>query len=464
MLICNAEIGGYLTARPITADVRIADGRIAEIGQLASETGEAQIDAMGGALLPGLHDHHMHLFATAAARSSVFCGPPKVNVADDLVRALAGVPGTGWLRGIGYHEGVAGDLNRAWLDRHSPDRPVRIQHRGGRRWVLNTRALDELLCGQAKVPDRLDVSNGHLDDSDDWLRDCLSGTLPCLGAVSAELAAYGVTGVTEMTPSNDATVLDHFAAQQKSGLLQQKLVAAVKPDFTADHGQAGGRYSKFHLHEARLPDYTQFVRAIEASHDKARPIAVHCVTLVELIFTIAALRQAGVLPGDRIEHASVTPAEQLAEIADLGLLVVTQPNFVRERGDAYLADVPSDEQPFLYRGLSFIRAGIPLAGGTDAPFGRLDPWFAMQAAVDRTTASGAVIGPEERLTPEQAVCLFLGVEHEPATQRTVAIGTPADLCLLRANWAEARGNLHAGLVRQTFSAGRLIYDVADATR
>lgn len=469
MLIRNAEIGGYLSAGAAPVDVRIAydgtgQGRISGIGRLEPEAGEPQIDARGAALLPGLHDHHVHLFATAAARSSVFCGPPKVSTAEDLVRALADIPGTGWLRGIGYHEGVAGDLDRGWLDRHGPDRPVRIQHRGGRRWVLNTRALDELLRGQANGPDRLDAGCGHLDDSDDWLRDRLAGTLPCLGAISAELAAFGVTGVTEMTPSNDSVALDYFAAQQSCGRLQQKLVAAMRSEFTPEEGRADGRYSKFHLHEARLPDFAQFVRAIEASHDRARPIAVHCVTVVELIFTLAALGQAGVLPGDRIEHASVTPDAQLAEIAALGLLVVTQPNFVRERGDAYLADVSSDEQPFLYRGRSFIEAGIPLAAGTDAPFGQLDPWLAMQAAVDRTTASGAAIGSGECLTPEQALCLFLGAGHNPAVQRTLTVGAPADLCLLHANWAAARGNLHAKLVRQTFRDGRLIYESADVGR
>ena len=73
MLIARAEIDGVA---PL--DVRIADGRIAEIGRgLARRAGETRLDAGGGALLPGLHDHHLHLFALAAAEASLRCGPPR---------------------------------------------------------------------------------------------------------------------------------------------------------------------------------------------------------------------------------------------------------------------------------------------------------------------------------------------------------------------------------------------------
>ena len=113
-MIRNAEVwpGGI-------ADVRLAGDRIAALGRLAPSPGERVIDARAGALLPGLHDHHIHLAALAAARASVRCGPPDVGSADQLAAILAR-PGRGWLRGIGYHESVAGMLDRAVLDRWSP--------------------------------------------------------------------------------------------------------------------------------------------------------------------------------------------------------------------------------------------------------------------------------------------------------------------------------------------------------
>ena len=63
LLIENAEINGARAA------LRIRDGRIADLGPtLGPESGEARLDARAGALLPGLHDHHIHLLALAAAR------------------------------------------------------------------------------------------------------------------------------------------------------------------------------------------------------------------------------------------------------------------------------------------------------------------------------------------------------------------------------------------------------------
>ena len=95
-------------------------------------------------MVPGLHDHHIHLLALAAARRSVVLGPPTVTDAatfDAVVRAAA-ASGTGWVRGIGYHETVAGPLDRDRLDALAPHRPARVQHRSGSMWVLNTAAID----------------------------------------------------------------------------------------------------------------------------------------------------------------------------------------------------------------------------------------------------------------------------------------------------------------------------------
>ena len=76
MLIRRAEVEGLIR------DVRIAEGRIEVIAErIAPHPGEGMIDAEGGALFPGLHDHHIHLFALAAALGSVACGPPSVWIA-----------------------------------------------------------------------------------------------------------------------------------------------------------------------------------------------------------------------------------------------------------------------------------------------------------------------------------------------------------------------------------------------
>ena len=73
--------------------------------------------------LPGLHDHHIHLLAFAASLNSVPCGPPHVTCERELAEALRARqpanPGA-WIRGVGYHPSVAGDIDRSWLDRVLP--------------------------------------------------------------------------------------------------------------------------------------------------------------------------------------------------------------------------------------------------------------------------------------------------------------------------------------------------------
>ena len=128
-------------------DLRIAGERIVALQtQLEPCAGERIIDARGNVLLPGLHDHHLHLFASAAARASVPCGPPAAHDEPSLREVLARhcAQGEGWVRGIGFHESACAQLDRHWLDAVCAGRPVRIQHRSGMLWVLNSCGLAQL--------------------------------------------------------------------------------------------------------------------------------------------------------------------------------------------------------------------------------------------------------------------------------------------------------------------------------
>lgn len=455
MLIRQAEVWGRGRA-----DVRLANGLIADIGALPPQPGEEVIEAAGGALLPGLHDHHIHLAGLAVRASSVPCGPPEVNTPEELAAQLRRA-GTGWIRGIGYHESVMGLPDAKALDRLVPDRPLRIQHRSGRLWLLNSPALAELLT-RAEPPSGLDRANGHLFDEDRWLQAALGSGPPDFAQVSAGLARSGVTGVTDMTPRNDPAMAAHFACQSESGaLLQHCLLAGELSLADAPSGPWRLGPAKLHLHEAALPAFEDAVAFTAAAHRQQRAVAVHCVSEVELIFALAVLEEAGVRPGDRIEHASVASSELVARMAALGLAVVTQPHFVTERGDRYLADVEPRHHGDLYRLRSLLAAGIPLAAGSDAPFAESDPWAAMAAAVSRCTREGQVIGAGESLTPEAALELYLADPLELDRHRAVAPGAIADLCLLDRPWVRARESLCAKAVRATFVSGRLVHERID---
>jgi predicted amidohydrolase YtcJ len=444
MLIANAEVYGSNVA-----DVRIENGHIAAIGHLQPRQAEPVIDARGGALLPGLHDHHIHLMSYAASLQSVACGPPDVHNAAQLISALAeSVPQRGgWVRGYGYHESVAGEIDRAWLDRHAPDVPVRIQHRSGRLWIVNS-------AGLALLPG-LPCHDGRVFDQSELLGAATRTTLPPVAEASRELACFGFTGLTDMTPQNDNAAARLLNAMHEDKTLLQRVWVAGTLELE------GPGPTKVHLHDSAFPPFDKLHALMSASHARGRSVAVHCVTQAELVFALAAFREAGTQPGDRIEHASVTPPALFEQLVELQLTIVTQPNFVAERGDAYLAEVPVGEHDWLYRCRSFLTHDIPLAAGTDAPFGGADPWAAMRAAIDRQTGSGRTLGPREALTPEQALALFLGHADAPAQPRTIDIGATADLCLLDRRWGEARTSLSRDYVRATLRGGKLIFDRVD---
>ena len=423
------------------------------------------LDAQGAALLPGLHDHHIHLAGLAARAASVWCGPPDVLDAEALAGRLAAQPGTGWLRGIGYHESIMGLPDARVLDELVPHRPMRMQHRSGRMWLLNSPALAELLS-RAEPPPGLERVDGHytgrLFDEDQWLRGALGSVPPDFAAVSASLARHGVTGITDMSPRNDPAMASHFAAQHEHSSLQQNCwLAGTLSLAEAPAGPWQLGPAKLHLHESALPPFDDAAAFVAAAHAQGRGVAVHCVSEVELVFTLALFEAAGTRPGDRIEHASIASPELARRIAELGLAICVQPHFVHERGDRYLLDVESRHHGDLYRLASLTQAGIALAGGSDAPFASADPWSAMAAAVSRQTRDGAVIGAGEAFTPEQALELYLAAPGDLTRQRRIAVGEPADLCLLDRPWAQAREALSSDCVRATIIAGRLVHDGID---
>jgi len=452
-------------------DLRCDGGVIIGLAdRLTRRSGEQEIDARGGALLPGLHDHHIHLFSLAASLASVPCGPPRVESRDDLADALQQAsPSDGWLRGTGYFESVAGPLDRVQLDALCDTHPLRIQHRSGSMWFLNTRAIKALGLDADGAPsgverDTAGRSTGRLFRADVWLRRKLPpASAPDISAVGSFLARCGVTRITDATATNGRAEATLFRAAQKSGALPQRL--RLMGDLSLSSKDASDSLEiaefKIMLDEPDLPEIDDLVSRICDAHEADRCIAIHTVTRTEIHFALAAIEAAGARPGDRLEHASVAPRESLDLAARLGTSIVTQPNFVAERGDAYRKDVESRDRPYLYRVRSWLDAGVPLAAGTDAPFGDPDPWQAMRAAVTRSTRSGETLGKAEIVSPESAFALFLDPFSTTPTRDTpsarLAIGQRADLCLLDVPWREARRDLSSQHVVATLSAGEIIW-------
>jgi predicted amidohydrolase YtcJ len=459
VLLRNAEVDGRAGV-----DLRLRDGRVVELGSSLDRHDEAELDCRGGAVLPGLWDAHLHLLAVAAADRSVLCGPPAVRDRAALAATLAATPAdaSGWVRGIGYIETVAGDLDAAALDRLHAARPVRIQHRSGALWMLNTAAVERLRLPAADVPglerDGTGRPTGRLWRADAELRRRLGPQPPPdLTAVGARLTRLGITTVTDATPDLTPEAIAAVTAAMESGALPQRVQFLGLPlDQPAPRlaGASSGPY-KIVIADSELPDLDGLAGGIAAAHAAGRPVAVHCVTRAALVLLLAALDLAGAHAGDRIEHAALVPEELLSELGRRRLTVVTQPGFLAHRGEDYLSGVPADEHRDLYRCRSLLAAGVPLALSSDAPYGPLDPWAVMRAAVTRRTDAGRVVAGDERLEPHQALEAYLGVPESPGTPRRIVAGAPADLVVLDRPRAAVLDAPDAGAVQTVLIGGRV---------
>jgi predicted amidohydrolase YtcJ len=213
------------------------------------------------------------------------------------------------------------------------------------------------------------------------------------------------------------------------------------------------------LHDVDI-DHDELVAWIAERHAADGPVAVHCVTATQLVVTLSALREAGTHPQDRIEHAAVVPDDSMADLAGLGVTVVTQPNFVAERGDQYLADIPDAEHHELWRVASLLRAKIPVALSTDMPFGEANPWATVRAAVHRSTQTGAVLSPDECVSAREALTMFFGTSGNPNEARRIQRGQPGDLCVLVAPPKVLLDEFDAEMVAATVVAGEIVFERA----
>jgi predicted amidohydrolase YtcJ len=370
-----------------------------------------------------------------------------------------------WLRAVGYDEAESGPLDRWRLDALAPGRPIRVQHRSGSMWVLSSDALDSI---GARASDEAGIERdpegrptGRLFRLDGWLHDRLpEHSPPDLAAIGRRIASFGVTGVTDCTPTTSLGYLETLAGAVEEGALPLTVAVTGGPALAeiVPPGHLRRGPVKIVIADHALPELGVLTEWFRRAHQVPRPVAVHCVTRGALFLALAAWHETGSMAGDRLEHASVTPPECAVTLAERGIAVVTQPAFMSARGDAYLRDVEPDDRADLYRCASLLDAGVEVGGSTDAPFGPDDPWIAVQSAMDRRSARGRRIGDDPSLALRSALDLFLApLERPGGPVREVRVGVPADLCLLGVPIGAALGDPTSRHVAMTIAGGAVTF-------
>jgi predicted amidohydrolase YtcJ len=158
-------------------------------------------------------------------------------------------------------------------------------------------------------------------------------------------------------------------------------------------------------------------RSIVDAHRAGWQVAAHAIGDAAVDLVLDALEEAatggpyparaGNAPRHRIEHGVIIRPDQVARLARLGMTVVVQPPFITDFGDPLLAMFGDrQEGGNFFRMRSLVEAGVHLAGSSDRPVAAGSPLVGIQAMVERTTASGGVFGPDERLTASEALACY----------------------------------------------------------
>jgi len=166
---------------------------------------------------------------------------------------------------------------------------------------------------------------------------------------------------------------------------------------------------------------------------------------------------------NRIEHAGMVSDAALAKLAHYRIAVTPQGPFADAIGDGMNTSVGPERRPLLYRGRSFIDAGVLMPGTSDRPCADGNVMRGIQSYVDRRTRTGDVFGsPAECITPLEAVKAYTSVAAEAsgqlASKGTLTPGKLADIVVLGADPTQVDPDtIHDIEVRATMRGGDFTY-------
>ncbi|MFD5550564.1 amidohydrolase [Streptomyces goshikiensis] len=437
VLLRRGEV--HSPADPFATAMVVERGHIAWVGSEGAADAFVQgvdevVDLDGALVTPAFTDAHVHTTSAGLALTGLDLSTAR-SLADalDRVRAYADArPADRVLLGHGW------DAAR-WPERRAPRREELDQATGGRPLYLSridvhsavvTTALLDLVPG-VRTRDDEPLTR---DDHHAVRAAALDAVTPAQRAEAQQAAldraaSLGIGSVHEcggpgISSAEDFTALLELAASRPGprvfgywadrDLDRAKALGAVGAagDLFVD-GALGSHTACLHAPYADAGhtgtgylDAPAVAEHIAACTEAGLQAGFHAIGDAAITAVVEGARAAAAKVGldrvraarHRVEHAEMMTPDTIAAFAELGLTASVQPAFDAAWGGAdgmYADRLGADRARTLNPFAALLKAGVPLAFGSDAPVTPLDPWGTVRAAAFHKT-------PEHRISARAA--------------------------------------------------------------
>ncbi|MFJ2605250.1 amidohydrolase [Streptomyces sp. NPDC087425] len=436
VLLRRGEV--HSPADPFATAMVVEHGQVAWVGSEGAADAFADgvddvVDLDGALVTPAFTDAHVHATATGLALTGLdLSTAPSLAAALDLVRDFARArPHDRVLLGHGWDAARWPDgrpPTRAELDDAAGGRPLYLSRIDVHSAVASTALLD-LTPGIGAVDGPLTRDAHHTARAAALAAVTPAQRTEAQRAALDRAASLGIGSLHEcggpgISDEDDFTGLLRFAATG-GGPRVVGYWAEQDIDKARELGAAGAAGDLFV--DGALGSHTACLHQPYADADHtgtayldADAVAAHVVACTEagiqagfhaigdaaVTAVVDGVRAAAEKAGlarvraarHRVEHAELLTPESIAAFAELGLTASVQPAFDALWGgtDGMYADrLGADRARALNPFAALLRAGVPLALGSDSPVTPLDPWGTVRAAAFHHT-------PEHRISVRAA--------------------------------------------------------------